>query len=142
MGDEQLLPLNVGKIIEDSEKLIVAQLEKEWARTKTPYGLDNALQSTRGMIGEAKIPRRLETQQIFLGAGFQAWLAYFLATGNQGRHYSGQSLDNQTFDTFDCLSRADRAVVAKTVALIECHPTVDKAITALMANRKRQSKLR
>ncbi|KAM6508371.1 hypothetical protein FALCPG4_018240 [Fusarium falciforme] len=150
MGDEQLSQSNVDKcrqIIEDSSRLFTTQLQQPWARTKTPYGLDEALKALQPTLrgtqqlatnqGEDR-RRRLETEAIFLQAGFQAWLAYFLTDHYQGQHYIGQQVTRETVEAFRHLSREDRTKVAKELAGFKCHETVEEAIEKLMTSRKRR----
>ncbi|RTE70388.1 hypothetical protein BHE90_015219 [Fusarium euwallaceae] len=151
MGDEQLSQSDVDKcrqIIEDSFGLFTAQLQQPWKLTKTPYGLDDALKAlqptlrgTQQLATSEDRMRRLETEAIFLRAGFQAWLAYFLTDHYRGRHYTGQQVALQTVEAFRHLSREDRTKVAKELAGFKCHETVEQEIKKLMTSRKRQSKL-
>lgn len=132
---------NAESTINDSLRIFTDCLSKEWTRTKTPYGLDEAL----GSVGKPDVPQldqgeaaRQETAAIFLGFGFQTWLAYFLATHHQGRHYPGQKATTETIRAFDQLSNEDRKRVASAIASIESHVTVQDAIRKLMATPKRR----
>ncbi|KAK7219253.1 hypothetical protein V2G26_007256 [Clonostachys chloroleuca] len=132
---------NAESTINDSLRIFTDCLSKEWTRTKTPYGLDEAL----GSVGKPDVLQldqgeaaRQETAAIFLGFGFQTWLAYFLATHHQGRHYPGQKATTETIRAFDQLSNEDRTGVASAIASIESHVTVQDAIRKLMATPKRR----
>lgn len=144
MCDHQFTLPNAESTISASLRIFTDCLLKKWTRIKTPYGLDEALGSvnktdvTQLDAGEAA---RQETSVIFLNSGFQAWLAYFLVTHNQGRHYSGQKVTAETIRAFDQLPREDRIRVAAAVASTESHATVKDAIRKLTASQKRRRKL-
>ncbi|KAI8710905.1 hypothetical protein NCS52_01519200 [Fusarium sp. LHS14.1] len=147
MDDEQLSQSDVDRrrqIMEDSYRSFTARLQQQWPRTKAPYGLDEALKALQPTLRGAATNqgedhrRRLETEVIFLQAGFQAWLAYFLTVHHQGQHYTGQQETRETVEAFRHLSSEDRTKVAKELAGFKCHETVEKAIQKLMESRKRQ----
>ncbi|KAJ4031947.1 hypothetical protein NW753_010597 [Fusarium oxysporum] len=145
MGDEQLQS-NVDichKIVQDASKLFTTPLQKPWTRTKTPYGLDDALTALRSekQLATDQEQAKRDTEKIFLKAGFQAWFAYFLANRDQ-YHHPRQTSNHQTLQAFHDLSTDDRAKVAIAIAGIKCHETVEAAIESLMANRKRQNETR
>ncbi|KJZ71575.1 hypothetical protein HIM_09044 [Hirsutella minnesotensis 3608] len=142
--DHQITPLSpTGITTRQSLQIFSNYLVNVWERTKTPYGLDEALESVRKpnvTQQETEETRRQDTAAIFLDCGFQAWLAYYLATHLQARHYKGRRFVVETITAFDLLSLEDRTQVAEAVAAIECHATVKNAIRKLMASPKRRRK--
>lgn len=121
----------------NSFQIFQCHLLSEWTRTKTPYGLSEALESAQHDLSQE--PK--ETAAIFLKCGFQAWLAYFLATQYQGHHYKGQRETLNTITAFDQLPCEDRTIVAAAVNSIESHETVRDAIAKLTQSRKRRRTL-
>ncbi|KAF4455915.1 hypothetical protein F53441_1852 [Fusarium austroafricanum] len=141
--DDQL-QTNIDKchqIVQDSSKLFTTSLQEPWKKSdKTPYGLDEALENLRSTepLATHEEQAKRETEQIFLEAGFQAWLAYFLTNRKQAYHRVGQKSSHQTLEAFHRLSTDDRTKVAATIAGIKCHETVDKLLEKLMKPRKRK----
>ncbi|KAK2469454.1 hypothetical protein H9L39_18913 [Fusarium oxysporum f. sp. albedinis] len=145
MGDEQL-QTNIDtchQIVQDSSKLFTTPLQEPWTSPKTPYGLHEALTNLQSKepLATCQEQAKRETERIFLKAGFQAWLAYFLTNRNQAYHHVGQTSSHQTLEAFHRLSADDRAKVATRVAGIKCHETVNQLLQKLRNSRKRKSKL-
>jgi len=67
-----------------------------------------------------------ETSAIFLAAGFQAWLAYFVA------HCDVQASTRRTLGAFDGLPPQERTHTANRIASVECHDTVREAIRGFL----------
>ncbi|KAI3571159.1 hypothetical protein IWW34DRAFT_796111 [Fusarium oxysporum f. sp. albedinis] len=142
MGDEQL-QTNIDtchQIVQDSSKLFTTPLQEPWTSPKTPYGLHEALTNLQSKepLATCQEQAKRETERIFLKAGFQAWLAYFLTNRNQAYHHVGQTSSHQTLEAFHRLSADDRAKVATRVAGIKCHETVNQLLQKLRNSRKRK----
>jgi hypothetical protein len=113
-------------------------LESEWKGEKRPKGVDKALEATRS---KKPLSAKDCTQQIFLSAGLQAWLAYFLANHGRGLHYQGQAAEVKTINAFDLLSEDQRRGVAIVIAEIEVHDSIAVVINGLSmppAKRRRE----
>ena len=144
MANSQPTSASAEQITRDSLQIFTNHLLAEWGRTKTPYGLDEALALALDPGATQEDPEtaaRQETAVIFLNCGFQAWLAYFLATHHQGRHYKGQKGTTETITAFNRLPKDDRRRIAAALASIKSHATVQDAIQKLMESRKRRRKL-
>jgi hypothetical protein len=113
------------RTIPDIKGILTPFLTSEWARQKTPYGITAALKAARSQPDD-------HTEQIFLKAGFQAWVAYYLAKHRSG-NYVGRSAALSTIDAFDLLPREQREEVAASIAKIEPPESVADAIDAIGA---------
>ncbi|KAK3377674.1 hypothetical protein B0H63DRAFT_435878 [Podospora didyma] len=135
-------PVAFEQVALDSLEIFKNYLVLEWERTKTPYGLDESLESIakNEPSSDPNEAAQRETARIFLKCGFRAWLAHFLATHHQGYHYKGQRSEKETINAFHQLPHEDRTNVAAAVASIDCHATVQAAIDKLMHKPKRRRK--
>jgi hypothetical protein len=108
-------------MIEDLFTQLSTFLTTEWTRKRSPNNfLDSMNQS-----GDSTT-----TSQIFLDAGFQAWVAYFVVKPGSA-NADGQSARRRLFDSLDARSVQERAGLASRVNAVAAHPTVAKLIQSM-----------
>ncbi|KAL9114741.1 MAG: hypothetical protein Q9227_001420 [Pyrenula ochraceoflavens] len=110
-------------------------LKGRWTRERTPYGFDKALENAQSAAEDT-------TQRVFLDTKFQCWLAYFLATTGQGRHYSGQAAEAETISAFNKLPVSVRRDFAHGLADVVPDPSVEEALAELSARPQARLKRR
>ena len=116
--------------IDDCVLALTPYLTNSWQRQRTPNGLDEALPKARSESASA-------TARIFLDSGFQAWLAYFLATRDES-HHKGLGAKRKAVATLQQLPEGHKRQVAQRLANIEPHITVQTAIESLQNAPKRR----
>jgi hypothetical protein len=108
-------------MIEDLFTQLSTFLTTEWTRKRSPNNfLDSMNQS-----GDSTT-----TSQIFLDAGFQAWVAYFVVKPGSA-NADGESARRRLFDSLDARSVQERAGLASRVNAVAAHPTVAKLIQSM-----------
>jgi hypothetical protein len=125
--------VNSDTLIANATAILVQHLQSEWTHLRTPNGFNTARE-------KAYCSPEDVTARIFLNSSFQAWVAYFLATGTQGRHYAGQSADQKTLMALEALPVEDRKTIAITVTNAAPHPTVRTKLAGLERPEKRRRK--
>lgn len=108
-------------------------LSAECTATRLPYSFLKAVSAARSAPDH-------NTPRIFLDAGFQAWVAYFVVKPGTA-NVSGQSARRQKFTALDILSVKERANLAKRVNDVPAHPTVTNRVQSMerMARQSEQS---
>ncbi|KJZ71579.1 hypothetical protein HIM_09048 [Hirsutella minnesotensis 3608] len=122
-----------GHPIGDYVTLFRRHLVAEWRRKKKPYGLDEAWAKAHTLSEEA-------TEKIFLDAGFQAWISYYLATNIAGYHYKGKSADLNKIESLDQLPIESRRAIATALAGLVPHATVQEAIQRLNPSKRARNR--
>src|SRR5689334_14760798 len=89
-------------------RILRKYLTSEWTRKRTPCNLKSSWQS-------AKVSERDSIERILLDAGFQAWLAYFLATSCEA-HFEGRSMQVAALNSFQQYNIDDKKRVTREVA--------------------------
>ncbi|KAL5313253.1 hypothetical protein ACEPPN_018986 [Leptodophora sp. 'Broadleaf-Isolate-01'] len=91
---------------------VFAQQIQQWNRKRAPPGLEKKLEATR-------IADRTTTARILLEyGGFEAWLAYSLATEGKA-HFNGRLHQENTIKAFKALPFNDRVNTAQRLAQLE-----------------------
>jgi hypothetical protein len=108
-------------MIEDLFTQLSTFLTTEWTRKRSP---NNFLDS----INQPGDPTT--TSQIFLDAGFQAWVAYFVVKPGSA-NADRQSARRRLFGSLDARSVQERAGLARRVNAVAAHPTVAKLIQSM-----------
>ncbi|KAJ1708854.1 hypothetical protein NYO67_8958 [Aspergillus flavus] len=108
-------------IIEQASEIFGKQLLQAWNRQRTLPRLKKKFLETRALGSSS-------TSRIFLDhGGFQAWLAYFLATEGKA-HFKGRHDRLSVLAAFTRLTSDAQANVARRVADVRPHHTVSSAI--------------
>lgn len=115
--------MSSSELIESLLHLFSTFLSSQWTLKRFPYKFLDSFEKARS----AQNPN---TSRIFLDAGFQAWVAYFIVKPGSA-NANGQSARRQLFASLDSVSAEDRADLAKRVNAVPPHPTVATHIESM-----------